>query len=95
MKILATNISNRVVIKQSEAESEQDGIIIPDSVQEQPLRGVVVAVSKEYLCPKNGIVVPVVKIGDTVLYEKHTGTSVQYEDEEHIILMEHNIFAVI
>ena len=94
MKLLATQTGNRVLIKQDEGETELGGLVIPEGIREKPLSGTVLAVSDGYNCPKNGYVKPVVSIGDKVLYEPYTGTSVEIGGNECVILMEYNIFSI-
>jgi co-chaperonin GroES (HSP10) len=47
------------------------------------------------LHPKNGLVTPVVNVGDIVLYMKHTGAIVEVDDKEFILVMEHNIYGIL
>jgi chaperonin GroES len=86
-----TPLSDRVLIKVSEAETKTaSGIIIPDNAQEKPQKGTVVAAGKG--TKDNPITV---KIGDTVLYGKFSGTELKHDGEEFIIMREADIFAII
>ena len=86
-----TPLSDRVLIKVSEAETKTaSGIIIPDNAQEKPQKGTVVAAGKG--TKDNPITV---KVGDTVLYGKFSGTELKYDGEEFIIMRETDIFAII
>ena len=86
-----TPLSDRVLIKVSESETKTaSGIIIPDNAQEKPQKGTVVAAGKG--TKDNPITV---KIGDTVLYGKFSGTELKHDGEEFIIMREADIFAII
>ena len=86
-----TPLSDRVLIKVSEAETKTaSGIIIPDNAQEKPQKGTVVAAGRG--TKDNPITV---KVGDTVLYGKFSGTELKYDGEEFIIMRETDIFAII
>ena len=86
-----TPLSDRVLIKVSEAETKTaSGIIIPDNAQEKPQKGTVVAAGKG--TKDNPITV---KAGDTVLYGKFSGTELKHDGEEFIIMREADIFAII
>ena len=86
-----TPLSDRVLIKVSEAETKTaSGIIIPDNAQEKPQKGTVVAAGKG--TKDNPITV---KVGDTVLYGKFSGTELKHDGEEFIIMRESDIFAII
>ncbi len=84
-------LADRVLVEPSAAETKTaSGIIIPDTAQEKPQQGVVVAVG-------NGKVDEpmTVKVGDTVLYGKYGGTEIKHEGKEYLIMREADIFAVI
>ena len=91
MSTKITPLSDRVLIKVSEAETKTaSGIIIPDNAQEKPQKGTVVAAGKG--TKDNPITV---KVGDTVLYGKFSGTELKHDGEEFIIMREADIFAII
>ena len=91
MSTKITPLADRVLIKVSEAETKTaSGIIIPDNAQEKPQKGTVVATGKG--TKDNPITVKVV---DTVLYGKFSGTELKHEGEEFIIMRESDIFAII
>lgn len=94
-KILPALTGNRVLIEQHLAETKQGGIIIPETVGKKPLKGTVIDVSESFLCPKNGVVIPIVKVGDTVLYENHTGSICEIEGKEYILVLETNCFCIL
>lgn len=89
-------LSDCVLILPVEAEEKtSSGIIIPDTAKEKSMRGKVVAVGKGKL-DDNGKRIPMsVKRGDIVLYRKYSGTDIKIEEQDHLILNESDIMAVI
>jgi chaperonin GroES len=89
-------LADRVVVKPSEAEEKTSGgIILPDTAKEKPQEGTVIAVGPGKVSD-NGTIVPMeVKIGDKVLYGKYSGTEVTIKGDEHLIMRESDILAVI
>ena len=86
-----TPLADRVLIKVSEAETTtSSGIIIPDTAQEKPQKGTVVAVGKG--TKENPMTV---KVGDIVLYGKYSMQELKHENEDFIIMKESDIFAII
>jgi chaperonin GroES len=88
-------LSDRIVVKRIEGENKtKGGIIIPDTAKEKPIEGTVVAVGNGKTL-KDGKVRPVdVKVGDTVLFGKYSGTEVKLDGVEHIIIREDDVLAV-
>ncbi len=89
-------LHDRVVVRRLEEDKKTaGGIIIPDTVQEKPMQGEVVAVGPG-LRDESGKLVPLdVKKGDRVLFGKWSGTEVKIEGEELAIMKESDIFGVI
>jgi chaperonin GroES len=89
-------LADRIVVKRvKEEEKTKGGIIIPDTAKEKPVEGTVVAVGNGKVL-KDGKHRPVdVKEGNRVLFGKYSGTEVKLDGEEHIILREEDILAVI
>jgi chaperonin GroES len=89
-------LHDRVVIKRMEEEkASPGGIIIPDSATEKPVKGEVVAVGNGTI-QDNGKVQPLdVKVGDTVLFGKYSGTEVMIDSDELVVMKEDDIMAVI
>ena len=80
-------ISDRVLVKPAAAEeTTKGGIIIPDTAKEKPQRGTVIAVGTG---KKDEPIT--VKVGDTVLYGKYSGTEITLENEEYLIMRESDI----
>ena len=90
-KIKLTPLADKVIVQQAEAETKTaSGIIIPDTAQEKPLKGNIVAVGKG--TKENPITV---KVGDSVLYGKFAGTELKFEGEDFLIMKESDILAII
>lgn len=84
-------LADRVVVKPAEAEvTTKSGIIIPDTAKEKPQRGVVLAVGNG---KKDEPMT--VKVGDTVLYGKYSGTEINVEGYDYLIMRESDILAII
>ena len=89
-------LADRVVVKRvAEEEKTKGGIIIPDSAKEKPVEGIVVAVGNGKVL-KTGKVQPLdVKVGQKVLFGKYSGTEVKLDGEEHVMLTEDDVLAVV
>ena len=89
-------LHDRVIIKRiEEEETTKGGIIIPDTAKEKPSEGKVVAVGNGKLL-ENGTLQPLeVKKGDKVLFGKYAGTDIKIEGEEHLIMREDDIIAIV
>ena len=89
-------LGDRILVKREEpSETVRGGIIIPDSAKEKPQEGKVVAVGKGRL-DEHGKVIPMeVKKGDRILMGKYSGTEVKLDGDEHIILREDDVLAVL
>ena len=84
-----------VVTRVEEVEKKVGGIIIPDTAKEKPIEGIVVAVGSGK-SEEGGKKVPLeVKKGDRVLFSKYAGTDVKIEGEEHLIMKEEDIIAIV
>jgi chaperonin GroES len=90
-KINITPLSDRVIIQQAKAETTTaSGIIIPDTAQEKPQKGTVIAVGKG--TKDNPMTV---KSGDNILYGKYAGTELKYNGSDYMIMKESDILAII
>lgn len=89
-------LHDRVVIKRMEEErTSPGGIVIPDSATEKPIKGEVLAVGNGKV-NESGDVRPLdLKVGDTVLFGKYSGTEVKVEGEDLLVMREDDIMAVI
>ncbi|NNF84842.1 MAG: co-chaperone GroES [Deltaproteobacteria bacterium] len=89
-------LQDRILIKRVEEEAKsKGGIIIPDSAKEKPQEGEVVAVGAGKVTDAGKRVAPEVKAGDRILFGKYSGTEIKIEGEEHLILREDDVLAVI
>ena len=89
-------LHDRVIVKRLEEEEKTvGGIIIPDTAKEKPQQARVVAVGKGRTL-ENGQVHPLtVKEGDRVLFGKYAGTEIKIDGDEHLIMREDDILAII
>ena len=90
-KVNITPLHDRVVVKPAAAEEKTSGgIIIPDTAKEKPQRGEVVAAG-----PGKKDEPVTVKAGDTVLYGKYSGTEINVEGQDFLIMRESDILAIV
>ena len=89
-------LHDRVLVKRvAEEQKTKGGIIIPDTAKEKPIEAIVVAVGSGRV-GDDGKVQPLeVKAGDKVLFGKYSGTEVKLDGEEHLILRESDIVAIL
>jgi len=89
-------LHDRVIVKRvEEEETTKGGIIIPDTAKEKPIEGIIVAVGSGK-SEEGGKKVPLeVKKGDRVLFSKYAGTDIKIEGEEHLIMKEEDIIAIV
>jgi chaperonin GroES len=87
---------DRILVKRLEGEARsKGGLFLPDSAQEKPSEGVVVAVGHGRLS-KDGDVEPLtVKAGDRVVFGKYAGTEIKVNGEERLVLREDEIFGIV
>ena len=88
-------LSDRVVIEAAAAEEKSSGgIILPDTAQEKPQQGTVVAVGLGKVSDTGTLVKMSVKEGDKILYGKYSGTEVNVAGTDYIIMRESDILAI-
>ena len=89
-------LHDRVVVRRLEAEEKTaGGIIIPDTAQEKPMEGEIVAAGPG-ACDETGKLVPLdVKAGDRILFGKWSGTEVKLDGEELLIMKESDVMGII
>ena len=89
-------LHDRLIVKRSEEEKKtKGGIIIPDTAKEKPIEGKVIAVGKGRI-NKDGTKIPMeVEKGDRILFAKYAGTEVKIDGEEHLIMKEDDVLAII
>jgi chaperonin GroES len=95
---MATNVrplGDRVLVKpKAREEMTKSGIVLPDTAKEKPQEGSIVAVGTGRLLESGERVPMEVKVGDTVLYSKYAGTEIKLDEEDHLILRESDILAI-
>jgi chaperonin GroES len=89
-------LADRVLIKpKAREETTRSGIVLPDTAKEKPQEGTIVAAGPGRVL-EDGTRVPLdVKVGDSVLYAKYAGTEYKIDNEEHLIVKESDILAVV
>ncbi|HNQ36029.1 MAG TPA: co-chaperone GroES [bacterium] len=89
-------LGDRVVVKPLEAaEKTKSGIVLPDTAKEKPQQGKVEAVGKGRQTDDGKVLPMEVKVGNTILYGKYSGTEVTIDDEEYVVLHESDILAIV
>ena len=95
-KLKIRPLHDRVIIKRLEEERKSaGGILIPDSATEKPIRGKVLAVGKGKVLEDGGVRALDVKVGDSVLFGKYSGTEVKVDGEDLLVMKEEDILAVL
>lgn len=89
-------LGNRILVRRSKVKASKGGILLPDTAQEKPKEGEVVAVGPGKTNDKGQIELLSVKVGDRVLFSSYAGTEVKgdNEDEEMLILSEDEVLGV-
>ena len=91
MKCNIKPLADRVLVKPAEAEQKTaGGIIIPDTAKEKPQKGTVVAVG-----PGKKDEPMTVKVNDTVLYGKYSGTEITVDGKDYLIMRQSDVVAVL
>lgn len=89
-------LHDRVLVKRISPETKTvGGIIIPDSAKDKPQEAEVVAVGNGRVLDSGEVRSMSVKVGDRVLFGKYTGDEVKLDGEEHVVLREEDILAVL
>lgn len=88
-------LADRVIVKPMEKETMKGGIIIPDTAKEKPMQGTIVAVGPGQVSDSGERVAPEVKKGDVVLYGKYSGTEVNVDGVDYLILRESDVLAIL
>jgi len=89
-------LADRVVVEVTEAEDvSPGGIVLPDTAQEKPQRGKVVAAGPGRVL-ENGEIAPMgVKVGDTIIFSKYGGTEIKLDGKEYTILRESDVLTIL
>ncbi len=89
-------LADRVVVKPLPAEDKtKGGLFVPDTAKERPQQGEIVAVGPGRVTDEGKKIPIEVKVGDKILYGKYSGTEVNFDGEEYLIMRESDIFAII
>ena len=89
-------LDDRVLVKQSDAEEKTaGGIVLPDSAQEKPQRGKIIATGTGKMLDSGNRAAMSVKKGDDVFYGKYAGSEVEIDKETFVILRESEILAIV
>ena len=96
MALKVKPLSDRVVVEPAPAEDvSSGGIILPDTAQEKPQQGTIIAAGPGKVSDSGKNVAMEVKKGDRILYGKYSGTEFSFEGTEYLIMRESDILAVL
>ena len=90
-------LQDRVIVRRLEeaVEKTKGGIIIPDTAKEKPQQGKVIAVGKGKVNDDGKLMAVGVKVGETILFGKYSGSEIKLDGEEHLIMREEDILGVV
>jgi chaperonin GroES len=88
-------LGNRVLVQRSKAPTSKGGILLPDSAQEKPREGKVIAAGPGKRNENGQLETISVKVGDTILFGSYAGTEVKHLEEEYLILSEEDILGIL
>jgi chaperonin GroES len=88
-------LHDRLIVRRVEdKETARGGIVIPDTAKEKPMEGEVLAVGKGKLLEDGTTLALDVKVGDRVLFGKYSGTEIEIEGEDVLIVREDEVLAI-
>lgn len=89
-------LGDRILIEPVESEEKTaSGIVLPDSAQEKPQEGKVIAVGNGRVTDNGERIALEVAEGDKIVFSKYAGTEVKYDGKEYLILRESDVLAII
>ena len=88
-------LGNRIVVKRQETKTTKGGILLPETAQEKPRQGKVVAVGPGKADEKGKYSPLDVKVGDEILFSSYAGTEYKADDVDYLILSEEDVLAVL
>jgi len=89
-------LADRVIVKPMAAEEKtKGGIILPDTAKEKPIEGTIIAVGPGRITDEGKEIKMNVEVGNKVLYGKYSGTEVNIEGEEYLIMREADIYGIV
>jgi chaperonin GroES len=89
-------LHDRLLVRRlEEKETAQGGIIIPDTAKEKPMEGKVLAVGNGRVLDSGKRLPVEVKVGDTILFGKYSGTEIKVDGEEVLVVREDEVLAIV
>ena len=89
-------LKDRVLVRYSEEpEKSSGGLYIPDSAKEKPQKGEVIEVGPGRFTDDGKVIQMEIKIGDVVLFEKYSGSKINIDETEHLIIKEDDILGIV
>jgi chaperonin GroES len=89
-------LRDRVLVKFStEEEKTAGGLFIPDTAKEKPQRGTIIAVGSGKITDDGKRQTMDVKVGDTVLFDKYSGSKIRIDDEDYLIIREEDVLGIV
>jgi len=89
-------IRDRILIKPLDKETTtKSGIVIPDAAKEKPMQGKVLSVGTGKLSDDGSVIPLIIKEGDTVMYSQWAGQTVRIDNQDHLILKEEDVMAIV
>jgi chaperonin GroES len=87
---------DRILVERVESEEKtKGGLIIPDTAQEKPQQGKVIAVGQGTLLEDGKLIPLEVKAGDTILFGKYSGSEIKIEGNEYLIMKEDDVLGLV
>lgn len=88
-------LGNRLLVQREEAKTTKGGILLPETAQEKPRQGKVLAVGPGKVDEKGKTQHLDVKVGDQILFSSYSGTEYKADGTEYLILSEEDVLAVL
>jgi len=89
-------LKDRVLVRYSdEPEKSSGGLFIPDTAKEKPQKGEVIEIGPGKLTDDGKLIQMEIKVGDTVLFEKYSGSKINLDEIEHLIIREDDILGIV
>ena len=95
-KLKIKPLADRVVVESCNAETKtSSGIIIPDTAQEKPQEGIVIAIGQGKLLESGERLPMNIKVGDHVIFATYSGSEIKLDDNDYIIMREEDVLALL
>jgi chaperonin GroES len=89
-------LGNRIIVEPTESEDvTSGGIVLPETAKEKPQKGTILAAGPGERDDDGDFIPMEVKVGDTVLYAKYSGTEIKLEGKKLLILRESDLLAIV